>query len=836
MIVHQTLHGYKDGHRLLAGSIALSPADERRMDALSDLSGYLDRAVSFSHYHTGYPCAGSWVLARTWIDEQAERRGTVFTHSLLLPLDGLAELSDLARIASLFRKPTRPLDLSPYRAPLTLQPLPVVPLPTLDPASRRALALACFGQDARPILWEDPATAEAAARQVWAWLPPWLRRIWSFCTVALQPRYLGDDPLDWLGVAVPGSTVFYKLQDRALRVGGRVPVPPPPDPTWLPVLLDRPPDEVQRLWTRLRDGGFGEVPAPRLRLLLQHEAMARREDLSARLAQLDVLERLGVGSGPIAEQDVGRAIEALNAAEPSLAALHDLLVRAPHRRAPALRDEIASGLARALTRRRAPPGPEELKRLPALLRDARGFDLVSPIKHGLIEQIARTEDPLPWLRALMPDEREIASAALVQIEPGRLGPLVPELLRDSALIELGARLSLDRPSLLADLLRGHAGTDTSRNLLALLWSANPDWSRGDWSEVLGAVDPDDLLASLAPDCPPLPEPLPLLVARRIAPEHDLPDLVERTPSWLHERLFEAQVERSPDRLTRRSGEVLRWLAGSELRPESRLLRQLVESAAIGDLRAPPLAAWLARGAAAESAGSRLLPVLTREVLDGVTSLEELGPWLRAAGEDLSARPVREVLAGADGRALHRAVAILALPEARALRDRTTLERGLEAWFQRSAEELQQEPQPWLDLLKVLRGENWQAHHALCILLLRAVVDTPRPEGAPLAEATFGTIHDALCEDTKYDWINPFKWIAAWWGYDWDKAKHLRENVAAAWVRGRWPPETLLRLADKDADLLTKLIKRALERPGGAEAVARLRRSDVPAWARRALFL
>jgi hypothetical protein len=37
--VHQTLHGYSDGHRQLASSVTLKPRDIKTMLVLSDISG-----------------------------------------------------------------------------------------------------------------------------------------------------------------------------------------------------------------------------------------------------------------------------------------------------------------------------------------------------------------------------------------------------------------------------------------------------------------------------------------------------------------------------------------------------------------------------------------------------------------------------------------------------------------------------------------------------------------------------------------------------------------------------------------------------------------------------
>jgi hypothetical protein len=54
IVVQQTLHGYGDGHRLLAGSVPLSSQDARTMLVMSDLSGALPK-LDRHGYLTGYP-------------------------------------------------------------------------------------------------------------------------------------------------------------------------------------------------------------------------------------------------------------------------------------------------------------------------------------------------------------------------------------------------------------------------------------------------------------------------------------------------------------------------------------------------------------------------------------------------------------------------------------------------------------------------------------------------------------------------------------------------------------------------------------------------------------
>ena len=53
IIIHQTLHGYSNGHHLLESSVLLSDDSKRKMDILSDLSG-TDAIDGFDFYYSGY--------------------------------------------------------------------------------------------------------------------------------------------------------------------------------------------------------------------------------------------------------------------------------------------------------------------------------------------------------------------------------------------------------------------------------------------------------------------------------------------------------------------------------------------------------------------------------------------------------------------------------------------------------------------------------------------------------------------------------------------------------------------------------------------------------------
>ena len=108
MRIEQLLHGYDNGHRLLAGSVLLkNNADMDAIATLSDWSEYVAPGDGDSSYVTAYPLVESsyYVIAKTWYAEEMRRPGCVWTHSLLIPFDTLNSLDNFRRISSLFVRP-----------------------------------------------------------------------------------------------------------------------------------------------------------------------------------------------------------------------------------------------------------------------------------------------------------------------------------------------------------------------------------------------------------------------------------------------------------------------------------------------------------------------------------------------------------------------------------------------------------------------------------------------------------------------------------------------------------------------------------------------------------
>lgn len=105
--IHQTLHGYRSGHKLLSASLDLSDADKRTMLNLSDYSGS-GFEKGFETYLTGYPLSAAkiYVLAKTWYADEMRRPGCVWTHSLLINYTDLWTIKSMGQLLLLFRRPS----------------------------------------------------------------------------------------------------------------------------------------------------------------------------------------------------------------------------------------------------------------------------------------------------------------------------------------------------------------------------------------------------------------------------------------------------------------------------------------------------------------------------------------------------------------------------------------------------------------------------------------------------------------------------------------------------------------------------------------------------------
>lgn len=206
--IHQTLHGYSDGHRLIRSSKTLTPSVERTMLVLSDMSG-ASMVQGFEGYLTGYPVIDikSYVLARTWYAPEMKRPGCVWTHSLLIDNSTLAHINNLDMLLPLFVRPSSDrntwdtfeiaLELNPDQGIKQIdQDIPDAQWMHL---ARQAVS-ALYGSPSHQIFLPVDKTGELyETLTVALWTQQWarLRRSFSFCTGSISDRKLPERTFDW---------------------------------------------------------------------------------------------------------------------------------------------------------------------------------------------------------------------------------------------------------------------------------------------------------------------------------------------------------------------------------------------------------------------------------------------------------------------------------------------------------------------------------------------------------------------------------------------------------------------------------------------------------------
>jgi len=213
--VHQTLHGYEGGHRLIESSRPVPADSDRKMHILSDMSGS-NLVRGFEDYFTGYalPEIGCYVLARTWYADEMDRPGCVWTHSLLIDQDNIRFINTYKLIHHFQRPQNKEGPFKEYSDALKIhhtsssEQKPNWPesLSFMDDQKKlqeqRQLAQTVLGA-----LYEspdNPVFLEARRASEYQWLPlriwdqqwPSLRTEFSFCTGAIDGREIQGEPLD----------------------------------------------------------------------------------------------------------------------------------------------------------------------------------------------------------------------------------------------------------------------------------------------------------------------------------------------------------------------------------------------------------------------------------------------------------------------------------------------------------------------------------------------------------------------------------------------------------------------------------------------------------------
>lgn len=190
IVLQHMLHGYDDGHRLLASSVKLEQADMKTMLRLTDSSGPGIRSDADS-YVTGYPLplSGCFALAKTWPAPELPRPGCVWTHSLLIDFADLAVIGDFAILLESFVRPSGE-ERTYYSTPKLID-VESLPRPaSWDPEEARQALAALYMHPGNRVLMPrvDTGPLDGLVLAIWSQQWPRLRRSFRFCTNAVTDR------------------------------------------------------------------------------------------------------------------------------------------------------------------------------------------------------------------------------------------------------------------------------------------------------------------------------------------------------------------------------------------------------------------------------------------------------------------------------------------------------------------------------------------------------------------------------------------------------------------------------------------------------------------------
>lgn len=195
--LQQTLHGYSEGHRLLASSIDLPSRDAKTLLMMSDASGPA-ATIGADGYLTGYPLleSGHYALARTWPAPELPRPGCVWTHTILIDFSDIPSLHGAGGILKLFRRPQG--DERSYGAVITHVSRSEDERSGISDAFARRILSAVYGDPAKPIVSAaaDVPTRDALVLAIWDQQWPRLRRAFRFCTLSFADRSSANATFD----------------------------------------------------------------------------------------------------------------------------------------------------------------------------------------------------------------------------------------------------------------------------------------------------------------------------------------------------------------------------------------------------------------------------------------------------------------------------------------------------------------------------------------------------------------------------------------------------------------------------------------------------------------
>ena len=231
LTISQSLHGYQDGHRLIASSIQLEAESKMAVRVLSDMAGSMV-FHSQDSYLTGYPLIrdGVFVIARTWNAPEMSRPGCVWTHSLYFRFQEIFHLGDLGSILKIFRRPDGKPDINFYSKDLEMEisnASEAFELRRIDTKAAASTLNALYGHPSSLVVLEAESSTQIEYLTLELWRQQWprLRRNFSFCTQSTVERQILGQPFD-LQICPPGYGQKFKAHSDLVIVETNIPNPP----------------------------------------------------------------------------------------------------------------------------------------------------------------------------------------------------------------------------------------------------------------------------------------------------------------------------------------------------------------------------------------------------------------------------------------------------------------------------------------------------------------------------------------------------------------------------------------------------------------------------------